>query len=447
MKEVPRIKLSLREFGRRAKDDLLDLRTQFFNDYGNISSYTIKGLTTYYMYHPDYIRYILQDNQDNYLYRHPILIKVFGAVTRTGFAFTNDMHTWRHDRAIAVSTQDPEVHFTDYANTIVECCNKMFDAWKITNKENSYIDIANEIDLMIIAINARTLITHIKLDPEHTEHLITETVHYMKEKLLTLPFLWPFTLARRRYNQFVASSRELVGALVTARMRDPVKFNDLIGIFLHDYQNVSSEEQHKRVTDVSITLFVVSYITTMGILHWVLVELSRHPEIEKRITEEVDRVIGNRNPTYQDLSALPYLRMFIKEIFRLDTSGIAIMRQSIEDDSVAGYLIPKRTGITISPWHVHRHPEFWDNPEAFDPERFASNPLGQAHSHAYIPFGGGNRGCIGAGFSMMEAMLFTIMVVKRCRLSLPPFTTVKPLLTSIITMRPNANIMKLNFKN
>ena len=140
---------------------------------------------------------------------------------------------------------------------------------------------------------------------------------------------------------------------------------------------------------------------------------------------------------------MPYLAAVIKETLRLYPASFAIMRQAVEDDEVNGFYIPKKSGIVISVSHIHRHPDFWRNPEGFDPVRFIDNPLGQADRYAYIPFGAGERNCIGSFFSTMEVTLIIAMILQRFHIYLPPNSKIEPFITSLIAMRPNINNMHI----
>jgi cytochrome P450 len=114
-------------------------------------------------------------------------------------------------------------------------------------------------------------------------------------------------------------------------------------------------------------------------------------------------------------------------------------RDAIEDDEIGGYHVPAGSMVLMSQYITHRHPDFWENPEGFDPERFTEERSKNLPHYAYFPFGGGPRICIGNSFAMMEAQLILATVAQRYRLHLLPGYPVEPV--ALGTLRPRYNIM------
>jgi cytochrome P450 len=144
--------------------------------------------------------------------------------------------------------------------------------------------------------------------------------------------------------------------------------------------------------------------------------------------------LGGRTPTIDDLPHLGYARMVVEEAMRLYPPAWATSRNPIEDDEIDGIRIPKGTLVFLSPYLTHRHPDFWENPEGFDPERFRPERTRERHRFAYFPFGGGPHLCIGETFAMTEATLVLATVAQRFRLDLAPGERVEP--APLVTMRP-----------
>jgi cytochrome P450 len=126
--------------------------------------------------------------------------------------------------------------------------------------------------------------------------------------------------------------------------------------------------------------------------------------------------------------------MVIDEALRLYPPAWAILRRAIGDDELGPYYIPARSNIFISPWAIHRHPAFWDDPEAFDPDRFSPARSADRPHFAYLPFGGGPRQCIGNTFALTEAQLILAAVTQRYQLRLLTDQPIEP--QALITLRP-----------
>lgn len=123
--------------------------------------------------------------------------------------------------------------------------------------------------------------------------------------------------------------------------------------------------------------------------------LSQHPDAENCLHAELEQVLGGRLPTVEDLPRLPYARMVLEEALRLYPPAVGFNRKALADDEVGGYVVPANTLIWLSPYMTHRHPDFWENPNGFDPERFSPERSAGRPHFAYFPFGGGPRQCIG----------------------------------------------------
>lgn len=446
MKQVPKIKIPFSTYYRLAIHSPIDLRTKIFTEYGDIAWRKTKGIITYSMAHPEYARHILQENQDNYLYKHPILHELFSPlIGKNGLFITNDLEQWHRDRITADISFDPHVYFQDYANTIVELTSNMFEQWQTFYKNDEYIDVVKEFSVLILSIIAETLLNE-QMDMESLLKTVINVSELIKKKVHTPAVLWFFSKSKRIYQSERDFVRRLTREIVAKKIASGLQWDDLLGHFLHEYKNLTKDECIDLLAYQVATFIAVGYFTTSALIQWILVELSKNPEIERNISQEVKDVLGDRLPTYADVPSLKYLGMVIKEVLRLHPTAFVMLKQAINSDVMDGYSIPEGAGISISTYHLHRHPDFWTNPDGFDPERFRDNPLGQTHPFAYLPFGSSKRRCPGAGFSTLEATLIIAMLVQRARLFLPPNSDVKPFLTTIISMRPNIHRMKLQYK-
>jgi cytochrome P450 len=151
-------------------------------------------------------------------------------------------------------------------------------------------------------------------------------------------------------------------------------------------------------------------------LAWTWYLLSLHPEIERKLHLEVAAVLDDRVPTVADLEHLKYANQIVQESLRLIPPVWIIPRDALKDDEMGGYRIPAGATVLLCPYLTHRHPEFWENPEAFDPDRFLPERSKGRPRHAYFPFGGGPRLCMGADMAIMETLLIMSMVVQKYRL-------------------------------
>src|SRR5262249_23173430 len=153
----------------------------------------------------------------------------------------------------------------------------------------------------------------------------------------------------------------------------------------------------------------------------------------------LDQILGGRIPTVEDLAQLRYTRMVLEETLRLYPPSWLLMRRAIQDDEIGGYSIPANSPILWSIYFSHRHPDFWEKPEQFYPEHFSEELSAKRPRHAYVPFGGGPRTCLGNNFAMIEMQLILATIAQQYRVSLAPGYLVEP--EPIITLHPKNGVL------
>ena len=179
----------------------------------------------------------------------------------------------------------------------------------------------------------------------------------------------------------------------------------------------------KQLRDDLMTLLIAGHETTAAVLTWTTYLLATHPEQMRKVQEEVDRVIGDRRPTIQDMMELKYTTRVINESMRLYPQPPVLIRRALEPVTLDGYKIETGTDFFISVWNLHRNPRLWPEPDKFIPERF---PLDQkmpnevTENFAYLPFGGGQRKCVGDQFALFESIITLAMVCRRFDVDLRP---------------------------
>ena len=188
----------------------------------------------------------------------------------------------------------------------------------------------------------------------------------------------------------------------------------------------------------ALTMFIAGHETTANAMSWLWATLSQKPEIREKIEQEVDHVLGRRTPEAADFTNLPYCQKVFKEIMRLHPPVPILPRHVEADDTLGKYALKGNSDVLFSAHLLHRHPDFWDQPESFDPHRFDAETEKKRHPYAYIPFGGGPRMCLGNNFAMMEAIFILAMATQRFRLNLTQNANITPLIS--LTNRPKYGV-------
>jgi cytochrome P450 len=247
------------------------------------------------------------------------------------------------------------------------------------------------------------------------------------------------TPRNRRHRLALAALDHAIYEIIAARRRGDTSGDDLLGLLIDVRDEQSGEGMSDRqLRDEVITLFVAGHETTAVALAWAWHLLAEHPGAAERVRAELAGALGDRAPATADLPQLPYARMVIDEAMRLYPPAWITNRQAIADDEICGYHIPAGAIVLISPYVMHRHPAYWENPERFDPERFTPERSAGRPHYAYFPFGGGPRQCIGKGLALMEAQLILGAVAQRFRLGHVPGHVVEP--QALVTLRPRGGL-------
>ncbi|MFN2590378.1 MAG: cytochrome P450, partial [Actinomycetota bacterium] len=193
---------------------------------------------------------------------------------------------------------------------------------------------------------------------------------------------------------------------------------DLLSMML-----AARDEEGRAMTDLQLrdevaTLFVAGHETTATALTWAWYLLSINPEAEAGLHEEVDRVLGDRLPTFDDLSSLVYTRRVLAETIRLYPPVWSISRVVLEEHEMAGYTIPAGALVVVSPYLIHRDPRWYLEPERFDPGRWTDEEQEKRPKFSYFPFGAGPRVCVGESFAWMEATMVLSTMARRWQMRL-----------------------------
>jgi cytochrome P450 len=255
---------------------------------------------------------------------------------------------------------------------------------------------------------------------------------------LAVPASWP-TPANRRAARARHALYKLVDELIAHRERCGADGDDLLSRLLSArHPDTGAAMNVQQVRDEALIFLLAGHETTSTVLTFTLHLLACHPDEQRLIHDELDAVLHGRPPTVEDAPALRRTTMALKEAMRLYPPAYALGRVAGTDDEIGGYLIPAGTFVSVSQYVTHRHPQFWENPDAFDPARFSAERERARHPYAYFPFGGGPRACIGSHFAMLEATIAVAVLLQRFRVDTERDDI--PLDTKGITLRPGGPV-------
>jgi len=206
--------------------------------------------------------------------------------------------------------------------------------------------------------------------------------------------------AREKFASFISS---IIAAKRQSLVDKPENERDLLDLMLHS----QDEESGRKLTDTELqhnmnTFFIAGHETTSSTMTSALYFLANNADVQAKAREEVDRVLGGREPVYEDMKELKYLNLVIKETLRMFSPVVGLSRKVIEDHTLCGYRLFKDDTIVLLTHSVQRWPDYWKEPDRFWPERWESDDGKGANQYCWLPFSAGPRMCIGINFAMIE---------------------------------------------
>jgi cytochrome P450 len=254
----------------------------------------------------------------------------------------------------------------------------------------------------------------------------------------------PFEVVAKEQNRdlkFAFRFRSLskpIGELIARRRREPEERYDFLSMLMAARDQNDAPMSDKELIDEVMTLIVAGHETTAAALTWTWYLVARHRDVAAELEAEADRspegVLG-----LEAAESLSFAQQVIQEALRLYPPGWLFTRRALEADEVGGYPLAARTDVFISPYTLHRHPEFWTTPEEFQPQRFAGIDAKERHRFAYIPFSVGPRHCIGENMAMFEMLVHVTRMARRFRLTRVNDDPIE--LEAQINLRPRSNLL------
>lgn len=378
--------------------------------------------------HPDLFKEVLVTKNDSFIKGRGV--QLARILVGKGLV-TNEFESHRKQRKLVL----PAFHHSRlvyYAEIMASLAAKRANMWR----NNRVILLESEMAAMTLDIVAETLfgskvggvesdtITKALIDFQES---FVKIVNPFTEILMKLPL--PETRKIKKSKKLLDES---VFRIIDEHRKHPDKYQDLLSMLLAAREDETGEGMSdEQVRDEVLTLFIAGHETTAIALTWFWYLVAQHPDVEKKMYDEIDQVLEGRQAAFQDVPKLTYTRQVFSEVLRLYPPGWILTREAIEDVTIGDYEIPKGATVDFSPYILHRDERFWPDPDKFDPDRFAPERKKERHKFAYLPFSTGVRGCIGEQFAWMEGLLLIATLAQKWKFSIVEKEPVgiKPVLT------------------
>jgi cytochrome P450 len=439
--------------GERRRNPL-DLYRRLVRDYGDFVYFRVGSIGYALVNDPGAVRWVMQENPEGFP-KGPGYDRL-RSVVGNGL-LTSKGELWRKQRRLSA----PAFHHQKIAaacDEVVRLTRRMHAEWEEKLAPSMRLDLAAEMGRVALNVAGQTLLGS---DTGPRAREIREALHdalkFSEDRglgwLRLIDVLWPgrdrnlaFAIERRlptranmRFRGSLTTLDSVVAQIIEERRKSGQCGGDLLGSFMHS----RGDGDCTRMTDAQLrdevaTMLLAGHETTATAMTWTWMLLARNPGVADRLCEEVDRVLGDRVPAFEDLARLEYTRQVFEEAIRCYPPFWRFTRQARADSNVMGYDVPAGTVMIISPFILHRNARFWREPERFDPGRFASGVSQERPKFSYIPFGAGPRACIAASFAAMEALTVIAMTARRYRFGLPEEKPVE--LEMGVTLRPKGGL-------
>jgi len=391
------------QFDVGSTDDSLERMIELFARHGDTYRVYVPARRsyTYVIHHPDDVKRVLVSNHRNYtkgvgLDRVKILLGK-GIMTSEG-------ELWKRQRYM----MQPLFHrrvITGFAEVIAQANDRRIERWESLARRGELINLTDEMSELTLEMVLRSIFGR-DLDRLSQQLGGNPFEVVTKEQSRDLQFAYKFR-----------SLTKLVAQLIAHRRATGEEHFDYVAMLMNARDKESGAPMGEReLIDEVMTLVVAGHETTASGLNWAWYLISQHPQVEARLHAELDAAAELPAPSLGEMEELHYTRQVIDEALRLYPPGWVLSRRTIEPDVLGGYPVAAGTNVLLPLYLLHRHPHFWKNPEAFEPERFAPEHEAERPRFAYMPFAAGPRHCIGENFALYEMLVHLYKVARRYRL-------------------------------
>ncbi|MCP9452065.1 MAG: cytochrome P450 [Nitrospira sp.] len=420
------------------KNNPLRTMAEWWRRHGDALRFRLGPKTLHLFSHPTLAEEVLVRQADRFVKvydpRQPVglaLVLGNGLVTSSG-------EVWRRHRRI-IQPIFHRARLTAMADRMVQIGERRIAGW--SEQLEHPFDVAAEMMVLTLEVISHTMFTtSVAQHIEQISHALRVSLRYAFDSFHNPlhPPTWLPTRRNREFQEVTAFLDRLIYALIAERRQSGRRYNDLLDRLLEARdEETGAGLTDQELRDEALTIFAAGHETTANALAWTWYLLATHPAVKARFHEELDRVLQGKRPTVDDLPNLPYTRALFDESLRLFPPAPAIQRKAATDTRVGGLSLPAGSVVLIGTYNLHRHPEFWSEPDRFAPERWLSDHQLPARC-AYLPFGAGPRACVGTHFALIEGPLLLALIGQCYDLRLAQ-ERVEPQL--MVTLRPKDGIL------
>ena len=418
-------------FGERARTAVYGWSELAFNAW-HIKR-NVLGHTVHVVLKPEWIEQVLLDNAANY--EKPRLVKRILAPTIGRGLLSSDADLWRAQRKIVAASFTPPA-VDALVPVFARVGQSMAAAWQPGHR-----DMAVEATTATMTVISEALFSgDQRLTTRDAMDHITAAMEGVSEArlqvLLGLPLV-PIGPKGRRGHRGMRFLRGTLGEIVRERLSPGAPDDFVTGVIRALMERFPEEEALELAVDNAATFYLAGHETTANTTTWTLYLLSEQPELQEQAAADAEAALAS-GAGAELPERLPLLKAILEESLRLYPPVPRFDREAIVPAMIGEHEVKPGDLVSIWPWIVHRHKRLWDDPDAFDAERFSPERRKALHRFQYIPFGAGPRTCVGARFAMAEALTILACWLANWRFRPVPGREVR--LSGMVTLRPKGGL-------
>jgi cytochrome P450 len=400
---------------REFNSDQLGFIDRMRDEYGDIVWMRFLYVPALFLYHPDQVEYVLVTNPKNFIKSMSLRSNFFHRLVGNGL-LTSEGEEWKRARRLS----QPAFHrerVASYGQVMVDYANRLVGRWRDGETRDVHPDMMRlTLEIVVQCLFSADVSTDVDEVGATLKELVKPfaaqaTVSWILNNRLPTP-------THLRFHKLARKIDNVVYRIISERRASGEDKGDLLSMLLAARDEDGSQMTDRQLRDEVMTLFLAGHETTALTLAWSWYLLGTNPEAERKFHAELDEVLGGRPPTFADLPRLKFTEQLAKESMRLYPPAFGLGREAINDCEIGGYRVPKGTQVFLFQWATQRDPRFYEEPNAFRPERWTADFIERLPKYAYFPFGGGPRVCIGTSFAMMEIILCLATIGQRFRLEI-----------------------------
>jgi len=386
---------------------------------------------------PAVIQHVLKTNAENY-HKSEIQVKRMGHFLGKGLLTTHG-EAWRTQRRLIQKGFDRKQ--LDVLSSIMQ--DSLADSLRDFDQQARIgpVDIYPHLMKITFGMVGRSLFgARLKEEDIDLISLTISTVQEFMVRQTIQPYLNPwFSLSGelRRHEEMRARADGILLDYITRR-RQEAPGHDLLQILMDARYSDGEGMSDELVLSESMQLLVAGHETSSNALSWLLYLLSSRPDCLDRVRQEFDSVLGGRPLSYSEVPKFEFATQVIQEALRLYPPFWMVDRMALADDRVGDLAIPRGSTIVVFIYGAHHSPQYWENPESFDPERFTKANEKLHRPFTYLPFGAGPRGCIGGNYAMLQILMILSVLLRKYDLRLVPGQTIAA--RPMVILRPEHGI-------